>query len=225
MRIRAATVAGSPSGKSTLGIFVISGTADPFYMMMTKLGGTFEATLDSDGFPIIDTIELDGSIMFQELRRDGFEWASGEVAAELRISELPVEDDKEPPIVARPDLTPEELRAAPSVLRLGDKALVFTTATVFQRWGTGTVGLSIWIKEESLHNVDEGRMDFAWVARESDVWQPELGSIWNNYEFVTGAGDGPSWPVGAVVDIVVGFVDREGDVQLMRATTTVDSDL
>ena len=67
-------------------------------------------------------------------------------------------------------------------------------------------------------------MDFVWLVQESDVWEPEIQSIWNNYEFSTGAYNGPGWAVGTDVDIVVGFVDVDGDVHLMRARRSVSCD-
>jgi len=193
--------------------------------MMITLGGPFEAALDGDGYPIIDSIELKGgSIVVQELRSDGFELAAGQAAAEIGLSKLPIEGDREPPIVARPDLTPEELAAAPTTLEFGDKTLVFTGASVSQSWGSATVTLCFQIKEMNLNMFDEVRMDFVWVVRESDVWEPAVSSIWNNYEFGSCAQDGPNWPVAADVDVVVGFVDMDGVVQLMKATTSVKSD-
>jgi len=194
-------------------------------MIMISLGGPFEAELDNDGYPIVDTIALKGgSILVLRQGSDGVELAAGTADAGIDVSELPIEADREPPIAARPDLTPEELRAAPVFLELGDKTLVFTSVSVSQNHGSGTVGLRVQITEESLEYVDEGRMDFVWVVHESGVWEPEFSGIWNTYEFDRTISPGPGLAVGTVVDVVVGFVDMGGVVRLMRATTRVIED-
>ncbi|MDX1439589.1 MAG: hypothetical protein R3284_06780 [Rubricoccaceae bacterium] len=119
------------------------------------------------------------------------------------------------------DLTPEELKAAPTVLRLGDRALVYTKTVVAQSWGSPATMMEVWIWEENLHNVDKVRMDFIWVIHEAGVWEPDISSIWNTSEFMVSASAGPVWPVATDVDVVVGFVDVDGAVHLMRATTRV----
>lgn len=219
LRIRAM----STPVESRIGIFAVSGRADPYSMIMISLGGPFDAAFDSDGYPIIDTIELlaGGSIFLLRQGSDGWESAEGPATGGIALSKVPIEADREPPIVARPDLTPEELRAAPTVLRLGHKTLVFAETVVAKMWGSATIAVSVRILEESLDNVDEARMDFVWVVHESGVWEPDVGSIWNTHEFLTSGSPGPVWSVGTDVDVVVGFVDIDAVVHLMRTTTRV----
>jgi hypothetical protein len=222
LRIRAQAVA----GESTISVFAISGRADPYSMIMVSLRAPIDAALDSDGYPIVEAIEVrGGSFLVVRQGSDGTESAAGPADAAISVSELPIETDREPPVVARPDLTPEELRAAPTILKLGDKTLVFLIASVRQSWGTGGIGMRVRITEESLKNVDEVRMDFVWMVHESGVWEPQVRSIWNTYEYEQSIVSGPGLPVGTVVDVIVGFVDMSGVVRLMRASTQVMSDL
>ena len=208
--------------ESRIGIFAVSGRANPYSIIMISLGGPFDAVLDSDGYPIIDTIELTGgSILLLRQGADGWESAEGPITAGITLSDVPIEADREPPVVARPHLTPEELKAAPTVLRLGDRALVYTKTVVAQSWGSPATMMEVWIWEENLHNVDKVRMDFIWVIHEAGVWEPDISSIWNTSEFMVSASAGPVWPVATDVDVVVGFVDVDGAVHLMRATTRV----
>jgi hypothetical protein len=212
------------TGESWFGIFAVFGRAGT-YDTTIMLRGPVETSLDSNGYPLLDTIELKGSILTQEYRYSlGFSVATGEIVAEINLSGIPIEIDREPPIVARPYLTPEELRAVPTVLTLGDKTLVFTEAVVAQQWGRGGVGLSFTVTEESLHNVDEGRMDFVWMVSDADLWEPSVPSVWNTSAFSGSASDGTFLPAGTNVDVVVGFVDIGGVVHLIRAATEVQSD-
>ncbi|MDX1439156.1 MAG: hypothetical protein R3284_04560, partial [Rubricoccaceae bacterium] len=64
--------------ESRIGIFAVSGRANPYSIIMISLGGPFDAVLDSDGYPIIDTIELTGgSILLLRQGADGWESAEG----------------------------------------------------------------------------------------------------------------------------------------------------
>jgi len=218
LRIRAVSTA----GESRIGIFAVSGRADPYAVITINLAGPYDAALDSDGYPIIDTINLTGgSTAILRQGSDGWEFAEGRVTGEITLSEIPIEAEREPPIVARPDLTPEELRTAPSAVRLGHKTLVFVKTVVAKMWGSAAIAVDFEIMERNLEYVDEARMDFVWVIHESDVWEPSVASIWNTWTFIANGSPGPVWPVAADVDVVVGFVDVDGVVHLMRARTSI----
>ncbi len=226
LAVRVWRTVGADPGESEISIFAISGHAEPGRVVSYLIGlhGLSDAALDSDGYPIIDTIDLKGSIHI--LFTGGRGAASGRGAAEMRLSHLPIEADREPPIVTRPDLSPEELKAAPPVLEFGEKTLVFTGAFATRGHSGGNpVVLGVHIYEEDFFFFDEVRMDFVWVVHESGVCEPEneyVNSIWNTHHFEAHSGYGPSWPVGTDVDIVVGFVDMDGNVHLMKATTTIN---
>jgi hypothetical protein len=219
LRIRARTAIGT--GESSVWVSTGSGRY-PGQQRIIGFGGSFKATLDGNGFPIIDTVELkEGSVSMLDYARAS---AEGRATARISLSQLPIEDDREPPVVARPYLKPEELAAAPSVLQLGDKTLLFQNAVFHVPYGSGERNMYFSIIEESYYYVDEVRMDFVWVVQETDMWEPEIRSVWNSTEFGASATDGPNWPLGKDVDIVVGFVDSNGDVLLVKTTRTLTQD-
>ena len=216
--------------ESTVSVFAVSrgsdpSYADPEYFITVLLAGSFDATLDGNGFPILDAIEMeDASISIGEYRGFAFQWAGGPITAGLHLSQAQIDDDREPPVVARPHLAPEALNAAPTTLELGDRTLFFPRAELYVPYGSRERILSVEIEEEGYHYVDEVRLDFVWAVTEDDVWEPQIASLWNQYEFLLSVRDGPDWPVGTDVDIVVGFVDATGTVRLMKATSTVAQD-
>jgi len=219
------TVGGPASDMTEVFLRVWSGTVTPYQENRLTMQSPTEMPIDANGFPSIgEEVMLSGPLRFTQY---GGPYQTAAGSANLRIKNLhvlPIRHKSEPPEVERPTLRVQQLRAAPSTLQFGNRTLVFNRA-VASRWQSGAAPLDVFIEilEENFYMVDEVRMDFVWLVHESGIWEPEIGSIWNTHRFGAHASDGPLWPLGTAVDIVVGFTDMSGDVHLMKATTTVRS--
>jgi len=222
--IRATRTVGPDSDVREISVSELTGHPDLSYRFY--LHGLYEMPVDTAGFPAIEnTIRLSGFTgIWQRDAQQGYYRATGDANAEIKnLRELPIEKKRVPPVVPRPILTPQELISAPSTLEFGDKRLVFIGSGAIKSWGNGpAVQIGFSIQEESYCDVDELRLDFLWVVHETGVWEPEIVPVWDTYYFRGVAYDGPTWPTDTDVAIVVGFVDLNGDVSLMRITETID---
>jgi len=211
----------SPNGGGTvLGIYLVAGNPDVAYVLSFPIG-LVEMSVDEAGFPVIDgDLAFSGDFLIE---MQGGTTARG--SADLTIKNwhvLPDHRKREPPVVARPTFTVQELRDAPETLEFGEYTLAFQKGDAFRpaRDLGITVSFSIW--EQGLWDIDQARLDFLWVVHESgEVWEPEIPSAWDSFRMERSASDGPKWEVGTEVDVVAGLVDLNGDVWLMRITDTI----
>lgn len=221
VKIVARRTVGPSSDVREIFLQVMTGNSDVYYILGMEC--PHDMPVDADGFPVIENaMTLSGPIRIQQHRLDGYQHAAGN--ADLRIKNirvLPVRQKPEPPVVGRPTLTAQELRAAPSTLEFGDKKLAFQRASAYRPALYLGITATFLIMEESLRDLEEARLDFVWVVHESGVWEPEIASKWDTHYFEVGRNDGPKWPIDTDVDIVVGFVDLNGDVSLMGITKTI----
>jgi hypothetical protein len=212
----------SPSGSGTaLSMYLIAGNPAVAYALSFPIGPV-EMSVDAAGFPVIDgDLAFSGDFLI-EMR--GGPTARG--SADVTIKNwplLPVHHKPEPPVVARPTFTVQELRDAPETLEFGEYKLAFQKGDAFRpALDRGiTVSFSIW--EQGLWDFDQARLDFLWIVHESgEVWEPEVPSAWDSFRMERSASDGPKWEVGTEVDVMAGFVDLNGDVWLMRITDTIE---
>ena len=212
----------SPSGsETTLTMYLIAGSRDVGYVLWFPIG-LVDMSVDEAGYPVIGG-DMAVSGNFHIEMQDGT-MARG--SADVTIKKwhmLPVHHKPEPPIIARPTFTVQELRDAPETLEFGEYKLAFQKGDAFRpALDRGiTVSFSIW--EQGLWDFDQARLDFLWVVHESgEVWEPEIPSAWDSFRMERSASDGPQWEVGTEVDVVAGFVDLNGDVWLMRITDTIE---
>jgi hypothetical protein len=211
----------SPNGSGTsLTVHVLAGTPAVGYDLWFDIG-LVEMSVDAAGFPVIDgDLAFSGGFLIGT--QDGY---TPRGSADVKINNwhvLPVHHKPEPPVVARPTFTVQELRDAPETLEFGDYKLAFQKGDAFRpALDRGiTVSFSIW--EQGLWDFDQARLDFLWVVHESgEVWEPEIPSAWDSFRMERSASDGPKWEAGTEVDVVAGFVDLNGDVWLMRITDTI----
>ena len=152
------------------------------------------------------------------------------------------EGPNEPPIVEMPNLSRVELLAAPGEIAVGDKTITFgwdKVPVVFRWTGLGDFDRSTrihsWVtvagcvsgQEEPCEDIDEVRLDFAWVVADTEVWAVELwdrgdGYVrWDSWVLVGWGNEGPEWPFGTEVWVVLGLTDRNGSVWLLGGSTTV----
>jgi hypothetical protein len=212
----------SPSGRgTTLSAYLWAGNPAVAYALSFNIGPV-EMSVDDAGFPVIDG-ELAFSGDFQIETSYG---TMGRGSVDVTIKNwhvLPVHRKPEPPVVARPTFTVQELRDAPETLESGEYKLAFQKGDAFRpALDRGiTASFSIW--EQGLWDFDQARLDFLWVVHElGEVWEPEVPSAWDSFRMERSASDGPEWEVGTEVDVVAGFVDLNGDVWLMRITDTIE---
>jgi hypothetical protein len=211
----------SPSGSATsLSVHVLLGDATMGYDLFVP-SRPVEMSTDADGFPVIDDdLALSGDF--------GMDTTAGTTvggSGDMTIRDwrtLPVHHKPEPPVVGRPTFTVQQLRNAPASLTIGEYTVAFRGSVVFQSSPNGEITVSFSIWEQGLWDFDQARLDFLWVVRESgEIWEPEIPSVWDSFRMDGSAGEGPAWAVGTLVDIVVGFVDLNGDVRLMGATEAI----
>lgn len=211
----------SNDSATVMNAYVVAGNPSAAYALSFLVLDAAEIPVDAAGFPVIDgDLTLRGGVSM------GMRYGTAVGgSAEVTIKDwdmLPVHHKTEPPVVARPALAVQDLRQAPETLALGDYELAFDLSRVFRPVGHGvTVEFAIW--EQGLWDVDQARLDFVWVVHESgDVWEPEIPSVWDRFQMEESVRDGPAWDVGTQVDVVAGFVDLDGNVQLMRSAVTIE---
>jgi hypothetical protein len=208
-------------GGTVLGIYLIAGNPDVAYVLSFPIG-LVEMSVDEAGFPVIDgDLAFSGNFLIETQAGPTARGSADVTIKNWRL--LPVHHKPEPPVVARPTLTAQELMGALETLEFGEYNLAFQRGDAYRpalHRGI-TVSFSIW--EKSLRDFDQARLDFLWVVHESgEVWEPEIPSSWDSFRMERSASDGPMWVVGTEVDVVAGFVDLNGDVWLMRITDTIE---
>ena len=216
------SISPSPNGSGTvLSVHLIAGNPDGAYDFSFSIG-LVEMSVDAAGFPVIDgDLAFSGDILIG--MQSGTTARGGADVTIKNWHVLPVHHKPEPPVVARPTFTVQELRDGPETLEFGEYKLAFQKGDAFRpALDRGiTVSFSIW--EQGLWDFDQARLDFLWVVHESgEVWEPEISSTWDRFRMERSASDGPMWVVGTEVDVVAGFVDLNGDVWLMRITDTIE---
>jgi hypothetical protein len=226
LKIRAKRTVTPGSGTTEILLDVWDGTAIPlqWYRLLTEWC-PLDLPIDNDGFPIVgEEAIFSGPLLLQDFaynRPSTLLAGSGDFQIR-NLNLMPIREKPVPPVVERPEFTVEQLRAGPSSLQFGEQGVVFTHGDVQQDHFSGVLSASFGIWEQNLRDFDQARLDFVWVVHESgDVWQPDIVPQWDTYKLGDVVKDGPWWPVGTGVDIIVGFVDLKGEVWITRNSLTV----